>query len=551
MKRADRTRSWMVRCCVLAVTIAMAFAPAPKKIRIWMAGDSTMANKQPDTYPETGWGMAFGQFFDESVEICNRAMNGRSTLSFINEKRWQNIMDSIAPGDYVFIEFGHNDEKVDKPNVGVTPAAYGANLARFVTEARAKKAIPVLLTPIMRRSFKDGLLYDSHGAYPPMVRHIADSLKVPLIDMLIKSEALINGLGEEPSKKLFNYVDSGHVNYPKGKKDDTHFNPEGAKAMAELAVQGIKELRLDLAKRLKQKKYDFVVAKDGSGQFATVQDAINAIPDMRKSETVIYIKNGVYKEKLVLAESKNMVTLVGESVEGTIITYDDYAGKKNILGEPMGTSGSSGFFIYGNDFTASNITFQNAAGPVGQAVAVLVAGDKARFSNCRFLGFQDTLYTYGVESRQYYNHCYIEGTVDFIFGASVAVFDSCTIYCKKAGYITAASTPEQKKYGYVFRHCTITGNAPAGSYYLGRPWRSYARTVYINCEIGNQVKAEGWDNWGKAENEKTTYYAEYANTGAGAATQARVTWSKQLTAAEADGYTLSNIFGDWETGNAN
>ncbi|SIT31617.1 pectinesterase [Filimonas lacunae] len=544
-----KQRNWIGALCIALLAFA---APERKKITIWMAGDSTMANKSPKTYPETGWGMALGQFFDEDVIIANRAQNGRSTLSFINEKRWQAIIDSATEGDYVFIEFGHNDEKVNKPGVGVYPAAYGANLVKFVLEVRAKKAIPVLLTPIMRRNFKNGVLEDTHGEYPPVVRRVADSLKVPLIDMHLKSEALLNGMGDEPSKKLFNYVDSGHVNYPKGNKDNTHFSPAGATAMAELAVQGIKELKLEsLVKHLKKKQYDFVVAKDGSGQFTTVQEAINAIPDMRKSETVIYIKNGVYKEKLVLPESKNMVTFIGENVDSTIITYDDFAGKKNILGEAMGTSGSSGFFIYGKDFSASNITFQNSAGPVGQAVAVFVGSDRVKFTNCRFLGFQDTLYTYGVESRQYYRSCYIEGTVDFIFGASTAVFDSCTIFCKKAGYVTAASTPENKKYGYVFRYCTIKGDAPAGSYFLGRPWRPYAKTVYISCNLGNQVKAEGWDNWGKKDNEKTTYYAEYKSTGAGANNGARVPWSHQLTASEAGLYTLEQILGDWKPENAN
>lgn len=523
----------------------MAFVmPEKKKITIWMAGDSTMADKKPEAFPEIGWGMALGQFFDESVVIANRAMNGRSTRSFINEKRWQAIMDSVQEGDYVFIEFGHNDEKVDKPGVGTTPDVYGANLAKFVVEARSKRAIPVLLTPVMRRTFRNGSLYDSHGAYPPVVRRIADSLKVPLIDMHLKSEALLNGMGAEAAIKLFNYVDSGHVNYPHGNKDNTHFNGVGAKAMAELAVQGIKELKLDLAKRLIRKKYDFVVAKDGSGQFKTIQEAINAVPDMRKSETIIFIKNGTYKEKLVLPGSKHGITFIGENVDSTIISYDDFAGKNNSLGEPMGTSGSAGFFVYGTDFSASNITFQNTAGPVGQAVAVLVAGDKICFTNCRFLGFQDTLYTYGVDSRQYYSHCYIEGTVDFIFGASTAVFDSCTIFCKKSGYITAASTPENKKYGYVFRHCTISGDTP-GSHYLGRPWRPYARTVFLECDLGSSVAPAGWNNWGKASNETTAFYAEYKNKGAGADNAKRVAWSRQLNSHEADAYTLKIVFGDW------
>ncbi|MDQ6813734.1 MAG: pectinesterase family protein [Bacteroidota bacterium] len=294
-----------------------------------------------------------------------------------------------------------------------------------------------------------------------------------------------------------------------------------------------------------QMKYDFVVAKDGSGDFKTLQEAINAVPDFRKKETTIFIKKGVYKEKLVLAECKTGVTFIGESVDSTIITYDDYNQKKNRFGEDIGTSGSSGFFIYGHDFSAINITFQNTAGPVGQAVAVLVAGDRVQFRNCRFLGFQDTLYTYGRESRQYYQHCYIEGTVDFIFGSSTAVFDSCIIYGKVAGYYTASSTPENKKFGYVFINSTITGSAPANSFLLGRPWRPYAKTVYINCMLDKQVAPQGWNNWNNIANEKTAYYAEYHNSGPEASTANRVSWSRQLTDEEAKSYTIANIFNDW------
>lgn len=293
-------------------------------------------------------------------------------------------------------------------------------------------------------------------------------------------------------------------------------------------------------------QYDFVVAADGSDNFKTVQEAINAVPDFRKKWTTIFIKNGTYKEKLVMAESKQLVLFIGESLDKTIITYDDYNQKKNRFGEEKGTSGSSGFYIYGKTVSFENITFQNTAGPVGQAVAVFVAGDKIKFHNCRFLGFQDTLYTYGYDSRQYYNHCYIEGTVDFIFGSSTAVFDSCTIFGKRGGFYTAASTPQGKKYGYVFRYCTITGNAPAASFYLGRPWRPYAKTVFLYCDLGKQVIKEGWNNWSNAANEKTAYYAEYKNKGEGSAVSARVSWSHQLTDEEAKEYNLKNIFGDWD-----
>ncbi|WP_316738016.1 rhamnogalacturonan acetylesterase [Pedobacter aquatilis] len=218
---------------------------------IYIIGDSTAANKQAKAYPETGWGMKLQSFFKESVFVDNRALNGRSTKSFLNEKQWQPIVDRLQPGDYVFIEFGHNDEKVDKPATGTSLVEFKLNLINYVLQTRAKKAIPVLLTPISRRSFKDGKLVDTHGNYPDVTRKVADSLKVPLIDMLVKTEKLLNKLGDKPSIQLFNYVDSGHVNYPAGKKDDTHLSPTGAKEIAGLVVDGIKELKLNLVKRLK------------------------------------------------------------------------------------------------------------------------------------------------------------------------------------------------------------------------------------------------------------------------------------------------------------
>nr|WP_321411968.1 pectinesterase family protein [uncultured Carboxylicivirga sp.] len=287
--------------------------------------------------------------------------------------------------------------------------------------------------------------------------------------------------------------------------------------------------------------YDFVVASDGSGDFVKVQEAINAVPDFRKKVTTIFIKKGTYKEKLILAASKVNVTLIGENKEQTVITYDDYASKKNRFGEEIGTTGSSGFFVFGNDFTARNLTFENSAGPVGQAVAVRVEGDRVVFDNCKFLGHQDTLYPHGKGSRQYYRNCYIEGTVDFIFGWSVAVFDRCDIFCKEEGYVTAASTEKDQEYGFVFLNCKITGNAEDSTFYLGRPWRPYAKTVFINCYLDKQIKPEGWHNWGSSEKEKTAYYAEYNSKGPGALSKNRVDWSFQLSDDEIQKYTPDKI----------
>lgn len=294
------------------------------------------------------------------------------------------------------------------------------------------------------------------------------------------------------------------------------------------------------ANSLIPKTYDFIVAPDGSGDFFKVQDAIDAVPDFRKNRTHIFIKNGVYKEKLILPTSKTNVSLIGQNKEKTIITNDDFAGKKNEFGEDMGTTGSSTFFIFGDGFNAENLSFQNSAGKVGQAVAVRISADKVVFDNCKFLGNQDTLYLQGADSRQYYKDCYIEGTVDFIFGASTAFFDHCTINAKSKGYITAASTKEHVDYGMVFENCKLISNAEKQSVYLGRPWRNHAKTIWINCYMGDHIKQQGWHNWNKPEAERTTFYAEYNSSGPGADGN-RVAWSKKLTKTQAMKFTKEEV----------
>ena len=234
-----------------ALVVLLGFQLSQKQTILYIIGDSTAANKQEKAYPETGWGMALQSFFNGDVKVDNRALNGRSTKSFRAEKRWEPIMENLKAGDYVLIEFGHNDEKVDKPTVGVSLADFKTNLVNYVNETRSKKAIPVLLTPISRRSFKNGVLTDTHGGYPDVTRKVADSLKVPLIDMLAKTEKLLSNLGDERSIKLFLHVDSGNVNYPNGKKDDTHLSPVGAKEIAGLVAEGIKENKLSIARKLK------------------------------------------------------------------------------------------------------------------------------------------------------------------------------------------------------------------------------------------------------------------------------------------------------------
>ncbi|MGC4104430.1 pectinesterase family protein [Ferruginibacter sp.] len=289
------------------------------------------------------------------------------------------------------------------------------------------------------------------------------------------------------------------------------------------------------------------VAQDGSGDYTTVQAAFDAVPANNAKRTIIFIKKGIYKEKLFLDSTKKNVSITGEDKSTTILTYDDHTGKISATGEVINTRSSWSFLIKADNFTASNITFQNDAGfTAGQAVAVESDGDKAVFTNCRFIGFQDVLFTNSEKSRQYYNNCYIEGTTDFIFGSATVWFEGCTIYSKKNSHVTAASTPPEKKFGYIFNHCTLKGDTSLHSVSLGRPWRPYAAVVYMHCYIGEHIKPEGWSNWNNTDNYKTVRYAEYKNYGPSSDPLKRVEWSKQLTEEESKEYTIKNIFGDWD-----
>jgi pectinesterase len=288
-----------------------------------------------------------------------------------------------------------------------------------------------------------------------------------------------------------------------------------------------------------QYKYVFTVAKDGSGDYKFIQDAIDDMRVFPLAGITLYIKNGVYNEKISLPETNVDVTFIGENVDSTIIIFNDYSGRGRLT-----TFTSYTAKISGNRFIAENISFANNAGRVGQAVALYVDADKAVFKNCKFLGDQDTIFASGESSSQYFKNCYIEGTTDFIFGPSTAVFDDCIIHAKTNSYITAANTPKGKQFGLVFLDCTITVDSSVTELYLGRPWRSYSKTVFINSSLPKQIIPAGWHNWDNEENEKTTFYAEYKSRGEGSGSSQRVKWSHQLTEAEAKEYTLANILGD-------
>lgn len=280
-----------------------------------------------------------------------------------------------------------------------------------------------------------------------------------------------------------------------------------------------------------QWKDTIVVARDGTGDYRTLTEAMEGIRAFMDYKVTVLVKKGVYKEKVVVPSWLQNVDFIGENAENTIITYDDHA---NI--DKMGTFRTYTVKVEGNGITFRNLTIENNAAQLGQAVALHTEGDCLMFINCRFLGNQDTVYTGLKGTRLCFRDCYIEGTTDFIFGPSTALFEDCTIHSKRNSYITAASTPADIEVGYVFRSCKLTAAPGVDKVYLGRPWRPYAATVFIDCEMGGHICPAGWDNWRNPENEKTARYAEYGSRGVGAVMNGRAKWAKQLTKKEAAKY---------------
>lgn len=319
------------------------------------------------------------------------------------------------------------------------------------------------------------------------------------------------------------------------------------------------------------------VAADGTGEYRSIQSAVDAIPDERTDWTLIRVKKGVYREKLQIRKPR--IRIQGENARDTIVVYDDYARKVGPDGEPYHTFRSFTAYLGGDDLEFEQLTFENAAGSgdrMGQALAVYADGDRLAFRHCRLLGHQDTLFTGPLPerpsdraafggpsdgaprrpSRQYYEHCYIEGDVDFIFGSATAWFEHCDLYSHRRlqeeqlaggerthGWITAASTPPEAPYGYVFRRCRLIGDAPPASVYLGRPWRENAGVLWLNCWMDAHIKPEGWHNWNKPERESSFRYGEYGSSGPGAGEGKRVSWASALSAGQAEAVTPSSVLG--------
>ncbi len=285
-----------------------------------------------------------------------------------------------------------------------------------------------------------------------------------------------------------------------------------------------------------------VVAADGSGDFKTVQEGIQATATGSLSQPIIVrIKPGTYREQIYVQREKRFLHLIGENATNTILTFDLNANLPGPGGKPIGTFRTASTYVDADDFTAENITFENSAGPVGQALAIRLDGDRQAFRNCRFLGWQDTILDN--RGRHCFKNCYIAGHVDFIFGAATSWFESCHIHCLREGYITAASTPEGTPFGFVFSNCRITAETPEVKTFLGRPWRAHASVIWLNCEMSGCVRPAGWDNWRDPAREKTVRYGEFHSSGTGASPSGRVGWVKQMSAAEAKEITVEKVLG--------
>lgn len=531
----------MKRLLILWAALWTVAAASGATLRIHLIGDSTCATKDlAGENPERGWGQMFQPLFDDGVVVRNHALNGRSTKSFRDEGHWAEVCEELRPGDYLFIQFGHNDQKLHDSTRYASPAQYAENVRRYIREVRERGARPVVLTSVVRRHFTAERLDDTHGAYLDAARRVAAEEHVPLIDVERLTRAWIEPLGDEASRAFYMWVEPGTCPlWPDGRRDDTHLNVRGARTVARMIAAQLPETVPELGAHLVAS--DFTVARDGSGDFFTLTEAVAAVPDFSRDTTRIVVCEGVYREKIAIPATKRFVALTGR---GEVrVTWNDYASKRGATGHPLGTSGSATVYFGGEGWTVRHMTFENSAGRVGQAVAVQCLATSLHFIDCRFIGNQDTLYLYGVGNRDgervtenariRFDGCYVEGTTDFIFGSAAALFRRCEIRSKADSYITTASTCEGQRCGMLFVECRLTADGGVTACWLGRPWRDYARTLFVNCELGAHIRPEGWHDWDKPHARRTVHYGEYASTGPGAAPDRRVSWSRQLSEREA------------------
>ena len=543
----------LVLSCLLLSTLIFGCATntapnAAHKTKIILIGDST-------TQDRSGWGLGFKQFVDTNrAECINLAMGGRSSMSFMKEGRWTNAL--ALKGDYYLIQFGHNNEP-GKPGRSTDMPTFVSDMTKYVDDALAIGAKPILVTPLTRRQWdkeNPGKIKSSLEPYAEEVRKIAQAKHVPLVDLHARSIELCEKLGRE---KCYEFSPTKIVDGTNTTYDGTHLQGIGRVLFAQLVVNELRKVAPELSPvllaeprdknpKLAEDRFDAIVSNDVSANYTNLQAAINAAPDNGSAPFRISIKPGIYQGQFIIPKEKHNIQFLGEDATNTIITYDLNVRETNATSIPRFLG--IGMIVLGDDFRAEKITFQNTSGDHGQALALRIDGDRAILKNCRMLGWQDTLRV--DNGRDYFTNCYIEGRVDFIYGDATAVFDRCEIHSKNGGHVTAANTPKDHPFGFVFLNCKLTGDAnpwntnsvtPMAD--LGRPWRPYASVTYLNCELGAHIKPEGWNNWRNPTNELTARYAEYKSTGPGANPDQRFKWTKQLTQEEAAKITLDSVLG--------
>jgi pectinesterase len=556
------THLFLVAVLLLSALASDATAQtAPTKIRIALAGDSTVTD-------DAGWGLGFAKAAGDKCEVLNFARGGRSSKSFRDEGHWQSVLDSKPA--YVLIQFGHNDQPGKGPERETDAATtFRENIKRYVDEVRAIGAQPVLITSIARRHWTDETTIkpDLLANYADATRAVASEQGVPLIDLYTRSIDMYESMGKTTCA-LISPKDKD------GKVDGTHLNVVGSEVFGPLVAYELRVAVPQLRGQMRgyitpeqklsttqpttapttdeeqayisrkagaatpQGAKTITVASDGSGDVRTVQEAIRLVPDDNADRTTLRIRAGTYKGPIVVPASKQNVSFVGDGADKTVLTYALNVNFPSPPGVPNRMPGT-GVIILADGWRAKDITFQNTSGDHGQAMALRTQGDRAVIENCRLLGWQDTLLVHS--NRQYFKDCYIEGRVDFIYGASTAVFERCEIKSKQGGYITAASTPQENEYGYVFLDCKLTSDESMTPTYLGRPWRPYAMVAFIRCEMGPHIRPEGWHNWRNPENEKMARYYESACTGPGADRSGRVPWSREMDASLANTLTAKSV----------
>lgn len=569
------------------LTVLVGFAVQPRPIHVFIAGDSTAAEKRAERRPETGWVEHLQSFFDtDDVRVVNLARNGRSTRTFLSEGRWASLLEEVRPGDYVVIQFGHNDQSESKPDRYTPPEAFQANLRRFVADVREREATPVLMTPVVRRRFDDeGQFYDAHGVYPDLTREVAAETGAALVDMQASSEVTLRAYGEHGSTPLYMILAPGDSpNYPDGLDDNTHFSPLGASVMARLAARGLRDAGLPLAEHLllpAPLAWDAVVDARGQADtsgarvFTTLGAALDAIPDEREGPYRVWIRDGRYREKLVVADTS--VHLVGESRDGAILTYDDAARTPGASGERLGTSGSATLTVTAPGFRAETLTIENAfdypavaaaedgnpSGAQAVAVALVEGSDHAVFSEVTVTGYQDTFLADA--GRAYLWRSTVSGHVDFIFGAGQVVFDQCTILSRDranknpTGYITAPSTLMGQPFGFLFVDSRFEKEpgVEAGSVRLGRPWHAgnnpaaNGSAVFVRTWMDDHLGEDGYapisNRSASGERiwydlEPTSRFFEHGTTGPGTASGER---RPQLPPEAARWYIPDWVFAGW------